>query len=274
MRNLDNQCINFLQWALPHLRMRWPGFRKVRRQVCKRINRRLRALELTDLEAYRDYLSRHPGEWGFLDSCCRITISRFYRDWAVFEALQNDFLPPLAARAAGSGRPLQVWSLGCASGEESYTISLLFNFVLSASQPSLALEVTATDADPVVLERARQACYRPASLQDLPADWISRAFEKKGDFFCLLPPYRKPVELVCQDVRQEMPPGPFDLILCRYLIATYFDVTLQEELFRQISARLRPGGLLVLGSHEVLPESVTGFTLESPGLHIYRRNET
>ena len=76
----DQQWVAFLQWALPQLQLRWKGFRKVRSQVCKRIYRRMRSLQISSLDAYRLYLQRHPGEWRVLDTLCRITISRFYRD--------------------------------------------------------------------------------------------------------------------------------------------------------------------------------------------------
>ena len=94
----DEQCVRFLPWALPQLRMRWDGFRKVRRQVRKRLARRLRELGLADTEAYRDYLRRHAEEWHYLDTLCRITISRFYRDKGVYAALSEQVLPTLAAR--------------------------------------------------------------------------------------------------------------------------------------------------------------------------------
>ena len=76
----DRQCVEFLQWALPQLGLRWAGFRKVRGQVRKRIVRRLRELELTHIAEYRPYLAEHPAEWTVLDACLRISISRFYRD--------------------------------------------------------------------------------------------------------------------------------------------------------------------------------------------------
>ena len=97
MNDLD--CVQFLQWALPMMRMRWPGFRKVRRQVCKRVDRRLRRLGLVDVTAYRAYLDDHPDEWSQLDQLCRIPISRFYRDRGVFDLLRDDVLPSLAAAA-------------------------------------------------------------------------------------------------------------------------------------------------------------------------------
>ena len=97
MKNAE--CVDFLQWALPRLGMRWPGFRKVRRQVCKRIDRRLRELGLPDLAAYRIRLGQDSTEWKFLDGACRITISRFYRDRGVFDALGANVLPALARAA-------------------------------------------------------------------------------------------------------------------------------------------------------------------------------
>ena len=83
----DTDCIAFLQWALPRLDLHWPGYRKVRRQVCRRIARRVTDLQLQDLAAYRQRLEADPAEWQALDDCCYITISRFFRDGRVFEAL-------------------------------------------------------------------------------------------------------------------------------------------------------------------------------------------
>jgi chemotaxis protein methyltransferase CheR len=91
----DQECVEFLQWALPRMQMRWSGFRKVRRQVCRRIQRRMQVLE-KDVQGYREFLEAEPEEWDVLDALCRITISRFYRDRAVFAYLQTTVLPALA----------------------------------------------------------------------------------------------------------------------------------------------------------------------------------
>ncbi|MFB3131394.1 MAG: CheR family methyltransferase, partial [Rhodothermales bacterium] len=121
----DTACVDFLQWALPKLHMRWPGFRKVRRQVCKRVRRRMRTLGLDHTEAYRAYLEAHPDEWDVLDAMCRITISRFYRDRGVFDLLRATLLPQRAQRATDE-TTLRCWSAGCASGEEVYTLKILW----------------------------------------------------------------------------------------------------------------------------------------------------
>jgi len=122
----DTDCVQFLQWALPQMHMRWPGFRKVRDHVCKRIERRIRELGLPNVQAYQEYLREIRAEWQQLDGLCRVTISRFYRDKRVFAMLEQEVLPRLAEQAlAADGRSLRIWSAGCASGEEPYTLVLL-----------------------------------------------------------------------------------------------------------------------------------------------------
>jgi chemotaxis protein methyltransferase CheR len=198
----DAQCVRFLQWALPQLRMRWDGFRKVRGQVKKRLTRRLRELGLPDIEAYRDYLRRHAGEWHKLDALCRITISRFYRDKGVYAALSQQVLPTLA-RAARQRRDktLRVWSAGCGGGEEPYTISILWHLELRDRYPDLQIDIVATDADPAMLARAREDHYAFPSVKDLPASARGQAFEHAHGAYRLKPAYRRDITFLEQDIR-------------------------------------------------------------------------
>lgn len=107
----DEARVAFLKWCLPQLGLRWPGYRKVRRLVGKRISRRLIELGLADLSAYRTFLTGHPEEWAHLDAVCRIPISRFYRDRAVFDAISRELLPEAAALAAArSDNVVGCWS--------------------------------------------------------------------------------------------------------------------------------------------------------------------
>src|SRR5688572_10367475 len=91
----DAECVDLLQWALPRLGLRWQGFRKVRRQVCRRLSRRIAELGLSEAGSYRAYLESNEQEWDALAALCRVTISRFWRDRAVFEALRDEVLPQL-----------------------------------------------------------------------------------------------------------------------------------------------------------------------------------
>ncbi len=267
----DTLCVDFLQWALPKLRMRWPGFRKVRRQVCKRIDRRCRELGLPDVANYRAFLESHPEEWARLDSLCRVSISRFYRDRGVFDSLRRVILPSLAELALVRGEAeLRGWCAGCASGEESYTLSLIWQFELQLSFPELNCRLVATDADPHMLERARIACYPASSLKELPPEWRAKAFVKGDDGFCLPAKFRGDIDFRCQDLRTEQPPESFHLIMCRNLVFTYFTPTFQQQLLTQILERLLPGGALVIGQTEQLPEGEFGLSEWAPHRGIFR----
>lgn len=271
----DAQCVRFLQWALPQLRMRWDGFRKVRGQVKKRLTRRLRELGLPDIEAYRDYLRRHAGEWHKLDALCRITISRFYRDKGVYAALSQQVLPTLA-RAARQRRDktLRVWSAGCGGGEEPYTIAILWRLELRDRYPDLQIDIVATDADPAMLARGREGHYTFPSVKDLPASARGEAFEHAHGAYRLKPAYRRDITFLEQDIRNEQADGPFDLVLCRNLVFTYFDDALQSEISSRIVATMRDAAALVLGIHEQLPADTRELCPWFDKLRIYRLQES
>ena len=253
----DGDCVAFLQWALPRMRLHWPGYRRVRGQVCKRIARRWKDLELADLDAYRARLDVCPEEWNALAALCTIPISRFYRDRSLFEFLGRNVLPALARAAAARGEPVfRCWSAGCASGEEPYTIALLWALLIQPRFPALKLAIVASDVDARLLARAVQGCYRASSVKELPAGWLPRAFERRGDLLCVRDELRGPIEFLHSDICRSAPAGLFDLVLCRNLVLTYFAPPLQVEVMQRVAAALRPGGGLVIGIHEALPEDL------------------
>jgi chemotaxis protein methyltransferase CheR len=261
----DDECVRFLQWALPRLRLRWEGFRKPRRQVCRRVRRRAAALGVSGLDAYRDHLLAHPDEWALLDGLCVVTISRFYRDRGLFALLAREILPELRRRAAAEGRQtIDAWSAGCASGEEPYTLLLL------AEPRELDLRVLGTDLDERVLRRAERACYPPRSLKALPASRRNAAFVERGEELCLRDEYRRRLTLLRHDVRHGIPDGPFDLVLCRNLAFTYFEPELQLAVGRAIAESLRPAGALVIGAHESLPAGLARLEPWPAGKGVYR----
>jgi chemotaxis protein methyltransferase CheR len=269
----DQSCICFLQWALPLLHMRWPGFRKVRGQVCKRLERRLDELHLEDLKGYRSHLENNPLEWYILDSMCRITISRFYRDRGVYNSIRTHVLPELLGNVRQEGdRNLSCWCIGAASGEEPYSLSLLWE-LSGLKKRGADLKILATEVEGQMLNRARNGCYPASSLRELDASITNRAFTRKDGLFCLKEPYRKRVEFLQQDIRNTLPEATFHLILCRNLVFTYFSRKLQEEISREILLHLKPGGGLVIGIHEELPSSLPGLAPWLPEEKIYRRTD-
>jgi chemotaxis protein methyltransferase CheR len=267
----DTDCISFLQWALPRLWLRWRGFRRVRNQVCKRIDRRIHTLGLGGPAAYRAYLDEHPEEWKVLDGLCTVSISRFYRDRAVFDYLGDPVLPALARSATTrTERTVRCWSAGCASGEEAYTLSLIWRQRISVQFPLVTFTIMATDIDGYLLDRARVACYARSSLKELPQAWSNEAFIRRGGEYCLRDAWKACVEFRQQDIRHDQPPGPFNLVLCRNLAFTYFDEATQLRTAEQLAERVPATGYLVVGRHETLPSGAP-FVSCAPGLGVYRR---
>lgn len=247
--------------------MRWEGYRKVRRQVCRKLDLRRQELGLGTVGDYRGYLEEHADEWALLDAMCRITISRFYRDHRVFDRLR-DLLAEMGGRGGGGG-PLRCWSAGCASGEEPWTLRLI-----SGLDPRVPeLDIVATDADPLMVRRARAARYPAGCLRNLPREWVGLGFHRSADAMRLLDVWRNRVELHVQDIRHEAPDGPFDLVLCRNLAFMYFDTAGQLDTLERILRVLRPGGLLVMGRYESAPTGApAGLEAdgEAPGVFRWR----
>ena len=267
----DQECVHFLQWALPRLGLRWPGFRKVRRQVRKRLNRRIEELGLEHVSEYRLYLETHPREWSILDTFCRISISRFYRDRGVFDFLRDVVLPEVARLATQRGADeIRVWHAGCASGEEVYTLAVLWHTSVAAKFPGLRLGQTATDVDEQMLDRARRATYQPSSLKEVPSGWLDRAFAPCREGYTVRPEFSAGIEFRRQDIRRQMPDGPFDLVLCRHLAFTYFASDLAREILEGIRARMLPGGVLVAGKQESLPATTADVRPFGRNMGIYR----
>jgi chemotaxis protein methyltransferase CheR len=131
----------------------------------------------------------------------------------------------------------------------------------------MAVRILGTDVDPHLVERARAGCYRPGTLKELPGPWQESCFDRVDGARCVRPLFREGIDFAVEDVRLAMPDGPFDLVSCRNLVFTYFEETLQRQLGGQIEERLFPGGALVIGHHETLPEGLFAPWHPFSGIH-------
>jgi chemotaxis protein methyltransferase CheR len=247
----DLECVALLQEYLPRLGLRWQGFKNVRRQVCRRLAARTKELGL-DASGYRARLDADEGERRALYGLCYVTISRFYRDRRTCDELRDQLLPELASRSrSNAGGILRVWSAGCASGEEPYTVAILWHLAVAPRFPDVTLEVLASDFEETVLARAMRGEYEESSLRELPKAWRDAAFERRGDLFVLEPELRRGVVFARADIRDFSPQEPLQLLLCRNSVFTYFDEAEQQRFLERAYDRLLSGGVLVVGSHEI-----------------------
>jgi chemotaxis protein methyltransferase CheR len=259
----------FLAAALPRLGLSPLSFSRVQNIVGKRLARRLRELALPDLVAYAAHLEQHADEWAWLAQSCRIPISRFYRDREVFDHLIQMALPDLARRARAANRlGLNAWSAGCASGEEVFTLAIAWRLSLAPLYSDLSLSLVASDADRALLERAQTGVYPLGNLRELPRAWQARAFAIEGELRRLSPEFHEGVVFRCEDIRSSMPDGPFDLVTCRNLAFSYFDADAQRDIANALLERLLPGGYLLVGLRERVPDTATvGLRLVGPCLY-------
>jgi chemotaxis protein methyltransferase CheR len=269
----DGDCADLLTDVLPRLGLRVEGYRRVRSVVRKRLGRRLRELSLPDGGAYREYLEGHPEEWAKLAELCLIPVSRFYRDSDVFERLACDILPELARHAMTTGSAsVRALSAGCASGEEPYTLAIAWALGPTRELGPLPLDIVAVDVNPEMLARAGRGWYPRGSFKELPAAWSVAAIEANQQGQCgVRPELRERITFVQQDLRAGQPEGPFDLILCRNSVFTYFDAATQVAVVERLCRALRPGGVFTIGHKETLPSGEHHLVPRFAGLRIFEK---
>ncbi|PYO72728.1 MAG: chemotaxis protein CheR [Gemmatimonadetes bacterium] len=208
----------------------------------RRIGVRMRARGVHTYDDYSRLLDSDAREYQELLDALTINVTKFFRNLETWDALQ----PHL--RRLGAAQPdLRIWSAGCASGEEPYTIAVLVLDTLGEAAGGRAI-IDATDIDRLSLERTREAKYPDAAFTEMPAQLKLRYFRDDQP----LPLVRELVHVRAHDLMRERPPRPpYHLIVCRNVVI-YFERQAQERLFQVFVDALAPGGVLLLGKVETL----------------------
>ena len=238
----------FLKTTLPQLGLRWRRFN--RKSIRKRIIGRLQELNLHSLGEYHAHLLDNTEERRHLTSLLTVTISRFWRNANLFEALETTWLPSILGRLS-AGEPLRIWSAGCASGEEPY--SLLILWLESFAGSGRELRLLASDSDSRCLERALLNRYPASSFREMPIHLRQKYCTNEGGTFSLSPDFPNRITWVEHNLIWDPPFPGNHLIFCRNLAYTYFTEPLQQEITHQFHESLLPGGLLVTGRKDRLP---------------------
>jgi chemotaxis protein methyltransferase CheR len=238
----------FLKTTLPHLGLRWRRFRS--KSIRKRIIARLRGLGFHSWSEYRSYLLADEQERRQLTGLLTVTISRFWRNANLFDALQTTWLPAVLERLPAN-EPLRIWSAGCASGEEPYSLLILWqeNFAGSGRE----LRLLASDSDSRCLTRALQGRYPASSFREMPLQLRQKYCTNERGSFCLPSDFPKQIDWVEHNLIWDPPFPGNHLIFCRNLVYTYFTEPLQQEITRGFHQALVAGGLLIAGRKDRLP---------------------
>lgn len=216
----------------------------------RRIAVRMRARGETTYGGYVDLLARDAGEYDLLLDALTINVTRFFRNQEVWAMIEEEVIPGLFAGAAG---PRRVWSAGCASGEELYSVSILLHEWARRHRRSREMErfhLLGTDIDRGSLAAAARGSFGELSMGEVPEALRGRWFSA-GPPFHLHEAVRAGVRFEHRDLISDAAEQGQDLILCRNVII-YLDRSIQEALFDRFFAALAPGGYLVLGKVETL----------------------
>jgi chemotaxis protein methyltransferase CheR len=241
--------------------------------IKRRIAVRMRACGVHTYAEYLAVLDQTPKELERLLDTLTINVTKFFRNPETWGRVRDLVLPGLLAPGQG---PIRIWSAGCSSGEEAYTLAMILADALSQLGRAHELSrvtIDATDIDRVSLEKARAASYPEAALSDAPPGLVSRYGKRDAaGSITVVDEVRRLVRVTRHDVTSEPPlNAPYQLIVCRNVVI-YFDRPTQERLMTVFYDALAPGGVLVLGKVEtIFGPSRSRLELVEPRERIYRR---
>ena len=244
-----------------------------RQLVQGRLVRRLRALKLRDFGGYCELLRRDPqGELGELASAISTNVTAFFRESHHFDLLTNELLPRWIAEKKNGSR-LRIWSAGCATGEEPYTLAMVLAEALEKHGSHVDAKILATDLSPQALETARKGVYPIDRLEGVSTErrrrWFLRGEGEYDQYACVHPRLRELVSILPLNLLHDWPmQGPFDAIFCRNVVI-YFDKPTKQRLFQRYAGLLPEGGYLFLGHSESMYGLNDNFDLI--GRTVYRK---
>jgi len=258
----------FIKEAALLLDLQWRRFK--RGGIKRKVERRITELGLSRFEDYLLRIKNDPEEKSCLSQILTVTITRFFRDKEVFDILENSILPSMVDRK-GAG-DFKIWSIGCANGEEPYSLSMLWKERFEEKFPPIRLTLLATDINEKLLRRGREGRYKKSSLKEIPEGILQKFFEIEDGFYILDRSIRESVEFIKHDIIHEEPFSGMDIVFCRNLAFTYFSKECQMGVLKKIVASLKENGYLIIGREESLPLTYpTLFVPISPNEKIYQK---
>ena len=221
-----------------------------RTTLARRVRKRMQDVGLEDFVGYRDRLETDPEEFRQLFNTILINVTGFFRDPDAWAYLQNVVIPKIVA-GLDPDQEIRVWSAGCSSGEEAYTLAIIFAEVLGLPESTARVKIYGTDVDDEALHEARAGSYSAKSLDSLPPGLRDRYFEPTSDRFVLRPDLRRRVIFGRHDITRDAPISRLDLLICRNALM-YFNVEAQSQIIDRFHFALKEGGFLFLGKAEML----------------------
>jgi two-component system CheB/CheR fusion protein len=216
----------------------------------RRFAKRMSDVGVETYAEYLDHLEVHPSEFGALFNTILINVTGFFRDHETWDFVRSDVIPRLL-EGKDPGTPIRVWSAGCASGEEPYTIAMLLAEALGADEYTRRVKIYGTDVDEEALEQARLGVYEQRLVEGVPDDLRERYFDRTDDHLTFRKDLRRTLIFGRNDLVQDAPISRVDLLVCRNTLM-YFNAETQGHILRRFHFALQASGYLVLGKSEML----------------------
>jgi two-component system CheB/CheR fusion protein len=240
--------------------------------LVRRIARHLQIHDLEDIPAYLEFLREKPEEIHSLLKNLLINVTNFFRDKEAWSALEHQVIPNLFA-GKKAGDTVRVWSCGCASGEEAYSLAMLLSEYASRLSDPPKIQIFATDVDDDAIAEAREHRYPQTIEADVSPDRLRRFFVKEGRYYCIKKELRETVLFAPHNVLRDPPFSKLDLITCRNLLI-YLNRETQERVMEIFHFALAPRGYLFLGSSETAESTPKLFATVDKKFRIYSRRPT
>jgi chemotaxis methyl-accepting protein methylase len=240
----------FLKEVTPLFGLQWRRFQ--RRGVKRKIERRIIGIGLSNFDEYLLKVQKDSEEQSYLSKTLTVTISRFFRDREVFDILGSFVIPTVIKNKTEKG-DVRIWSIGCANGEEPYSLLLLWKEKFENNFTQIHLSILATDINEKLLERAREGKFKKSSLKEVSNEVLRKYFKIENGFYILDESLRESVKFKKHGIVHEEPFPGMDIIFCRNLAFTYFSKECQMDVLKKIWRSLNEGGYLIIGKDEFLP---------------------
>lgn len=237
--------------------------------LSRRIQKRMQAVGVTNYIDYIDYLEVHPDEFTLLFNTILINVTSFFRDPQAWKYLEEEVIPRLTAKK-DTNQTIRVWSTGCASGEEAYSIAMLLADALGENAFRERVKIYATDVDEEALAKARSATYTLREVEDIPQPLLQRYFVKNGSSYSFQKELRRNLIFGRNDLIQDAPISRIDLIICRNTLM-YFNAETQSRILARFHFALIDTGILFLGKAEMLLTHTNIFTPIDLKLRIFSK---
>ena len=218
--------------------------------LMRRVQVRMQTVGMGSFADYLDYLQVDSNEFTRLFNTILINVTSFFRDPQAWEFVASDVIPNLLA-GMGATDPIRVWSAGCASGEEVYTIAMLLAEALGREQFRERVKIYGTDVDEEALSEARQATYDSRRVEGVPPDLLPKYFDQQDERFVFNKELRRSVIFGRHDLNQDAPISRIKLLTCRNCLM-YFNADAQARILARFQFALLDGGILFLGKSETL----------------------